>query len=457
MKTLKDHSNQIDMLHGPLLGKILLFALPLAASSILQQLFNSADVAVAGYFAGNHAQAAVGVNGPVIGLLINLFVGLSVGGNVVIANYIGQRKDHEVRDAVHTVVALALLSGFFLLGLGQIAARPILDAMDTPEDVLDLAVVYLRIYFLGMPFIMVYNFGSAILRSVGDTKRPLYCLLISGVINVCLNLVFVIAFHLSAAGVAIATVISNGVSASMVVFFLIREEDEQIRLHPRNLRINKSILARVVRIGVPAGLQGVIFSVSNVCIQSAINGFGAAAMAGSAAAVNFESFTFFVMNAFSQAAVTFVSQNYGAHQFDRCKRVLVLSMISCLIATGLMCVVFTVGRNWFIRFFTQDAEVIRFGLVRMIHVGLFCFVASSYEVTGAAMRGLGYSITPTAITIFGSCVLRLAWVYLLFRQTDSFASLTNVYPVTWAVTGVLMISTYFLVSRKAYHKDALSR
>ncbi len=451
MKTLKDHSNQIDMLHGPLLGKILLFALPLAASSILQQLFNSADVAVAGRFAGYQAQAAVGVNTPVINLLINLFVGLSVGGNVVIANFIGQRKDHEIHTAVHTVVALAFLSGLFLLGLGQVAARPILSLMGTPEDTLDLAVVYLRIYFLGMPFIMFYNFGAAVLRSVGDTRRPLLCLVISGVINVILNLIFVIVFHRSADGVAIATVLSNGVSATLVMLFLLRES-EPIRLDMKRLCLDKNILRRVVRIGVPAGLQGMVFSLSNVCIQSAINGFGSAAMAGSAAAQNFESFTFYVTNSFNQATVTFVSQNYGAHQFERCKRVLVLSLISGFIASGLMSAVFCLGRRTFILLFTTEPDVIEYGVSRILHVGLFSFLAVSYEVTGAALRGAGYSLTPTIITVFGSCVLRLVWVYLLFGKFSTFASLLSVYPITWVVTGLMMFTAYFTLRKKLFPK-----
>ncbi len=456
IKTLKDHSNQIDMLHGPLLGKILLFALPLAASSILQQLFNSADVAVAGRFAGYQAQAAVGVNSPVINLLINLFVGLSVGGNVVIANFIGQRKDHEIQDAVHTVITLALISGAFLLCLGQAAARPILTLMGTPEDVLDLAVTYLRIYFLGMPFIMLYNFGSAILRSVGDTRRPLLCLTLAGIVNVCLNLLFVIVFHRSADGVAIATVISNGVSSSLVIFFLMREKDS-IRLELKKLRINKSILGRVIRIGVPAGIQGMVFSLSNVCIQSAVNSFGSDAMAGSAAAQNFESFTFFITNSFNQATVTFVSQNYGAHQFDRCKRVLFLSLAAGFLCSGAMCAMFVLGRDVFIRIFTVEPAVMDYALIRVTHIETFSWLAVSYEVIGAALRGVGYSLTPAIITVFGSCILRLIWVFLLFPNTDNFASLMNVYPISWAITGVMMFTAYFILRKKVYHKDALSR
>ncbi len=449
------HTVKVDMLHGPLLRRILLFALPLAASSILQQLFNSADLAVAGRFAGHLAQAAVGVNTSVINLLINLFVGLSVGANVVIANYIGQRRREEVLDAVHTVMTLSLLCGVFLMGLGQIAARPILTAMDTPSDTLDLAVTYLRIYFLGMPFVMVYNFGAAVLRSVGDTRRPLYSLLVSGVINVLLNLLFVIGFHRSADGVAIATVISNGVSAALIVLFLLREE-EMIRLDPRRLRIKKSLLVRVARIGVPAGIQSTVFSLSNVCIQSAINSFGSAAIAGSSAAVNFEFFTYFVTSAFSQAAVTFISQNYGARQFDRCRKIIWLSMGAGLVITGLMCAAFVLGRGVVIRFYTTDPDVVYYGLIRMLRVEMYAFLAVTYEVMGASLRGLGYSITPTVLMLIGSCALRLVWVFTLFQRFSTYEMLMDVYPVSWVITGVLLFAAYAVIRRKVFAKTAVS-
>ena len=330
MKKSKGISNQMDMLNGSIFDKILLFALPLAISSILQQLFNSVDVAVVGRFASSEALAAVGSNSSVISLLINLFVGISVGANVVIANYIGQGKTEKIQDAVHTVMIVSLISGVFLLVLGLMIARPILEIMGTPENVIDLAVLYLHIYFLGMPFLMIYNFGAAVLRSKGDTKRPLYCLIISGVINACLNLLFVIVFKLSVAGVAIATVIADGVSAVLIIYFLMNEE-ETIRLRLNKLKIKKSELIKVIKIGVPAGLQGVVFSVSNVCIQTAINSFGSDAVAGSATELNFEYFTYFTISAFVQAAVTFTSQNYGARNFKRCKKIFVYSMISSVV------------------------------------------------------------------------------------------------------------------------------
>ena len=323
----------MDMLHGKLFGKLLLFALPLAASSILQQLFNAVDVAVVGQFASSQEQAAVGCNGPVINLLINLFVGVSVGTNVAIANYIGQEHKERIHAAVHTSMVAAIVSGVLLLGAGMLAARSLLVWMDTPAEVLGYAVTYLRIYFWGMPFIMVYNFGAAILRSMGDTKRPLYCLVVSGVINAGLNMFLVIVFHLGAAGVAIATVISNVVSAAMVWRFL-SHEAEPVRLSARELRVSVPELLRILQIGVPAGIQGMVFSIANVFVQSALNSLGTNAVAGSAVALNYEYFTYFVVAAFNQATVTFTSQNYGAKQYGRCKKIFWLCMAASVLATG---------------------------------------------------------------------------------------------------------------------------
>ena len=372
MKKSKGISNQMDMLNGSIFDKILLFALPLAISSILQQLFNSVDVAVVGRFASSEALAAVGSNSSVISLLINLFVGISVGANVVIANYIGQGKTEKIQDAVHTVMIVSLISGVFLLVLGLMIARPILEIMGTPENVIDLAVLYLHIYFLGMPFLMIYNFGAAVLRSKGDTKRPLYCLIISGVINACLNLLFVIVFKLSVAGVAIATVIADGVSAVLIIYFLMNEE-ETIRLRLNKLKIKKSELRKVIKIGVPAGL-------------------------------NFEYFTYFTISAFVQAAVTFTSQNYGARNFKRCKKIFVYSMISSVVICGLMSAIFVVWRDFFAEIYTTDKAVLEYASIRMVHVLLFECLASSYEIGGAALRGLGYSMTPAVLTVLGSCV-----------------------------------------------------
>lgn len=449
MKKSKGISNQMDMLNGSIFDKILLFALPLAISSILQQLFNSVDVAVVGRFASSEALAAVGSNSSVISLLINLFVGISVGANVVIANYIGQGKTEKIQDAVHTVMIVSLISGVFLLVLGLMIARPILEIMGTPENVIDLAVLYLHIYFLGMPFLMIYNFGAAVLRSKGDTKRPLYCLIISGVINACLNLLFVIVFKLSVAGVAIATVIADGVSAVLIIYFLMNEE-ETIRLRLNKLKIKKSELIKVIKIGVPAGLQGVVFSVSNVCIQTAINSFGSDAVAGSATGLNFEYFTYFIISAFVQAAVTFTSQNYGARNFKRCKKIFVYSMISSVVICGLMSAIFVVGRDFFAEIYTTDKAVLEYASIRMVHVLLFECLASSYEIGGAALRGLGYSMTPAVLTVLGSCVFRLIWIYTVFNKFRSFEMLMNVYPVSWVITGIAVLIAYAIVRKKLF-------
>lgn len=443
----------MDMLHGPMLKKLFLFSLPIAASSILQQLFNSADTAVAGRFAGSQALAAVGGNSAIISLLINLFVGFSVGANVVIALFIGQGKKDKVNEVVHSAMALALVCGFLLLALGQVIARPLLIMIGTPDDVLDLAVLYLRIVFLGMPFFMTYNFGSAVLRSVGETKKPLYALIVAGSINVCLNLFFVIVCHMSVAGVAIATVISDGTSAILVVQFL-RHEQEMIRLNLRKLNLNREYIKRIVQIGLPAGLQGVVFSLSNVCIQSGINSFGSDCVAGSSAAVNFEYFTYFVTAAFAQGAVTFTGQNYGARQFDRCKKIYWEAMFSAIAVTFVMCVVFVAGRYGFLALFTTDPDAMKYALTRMLIVEMLEFMGPTFEIPSACMRGMGKSMLPAILTVFGSCVIRVIWVFTVFPQTGTFSSLLIIYPISWAVTAVMVNIAYVVMRRKCFTEKA---
>lgn len=448
-KQSENNKKQMDMLHGSLWNKVLLVALPLAASSILQQLFNSADVAVVGRFASGHALAAVGGNSAVINLLINLFVGLSVGANVVIGNYIGQGRRERLKQVVQTVMFLAVVSGLFVMVLGIVAARPVLELIKTPDEIINLAMLYLRIYMLGMPFIMVYNFGSAILRSIGDTKRPLFCLIISGVINVILNLILVIGFELDVAGVAIATVVSNVVSSGIVVYILMHEE-ESLRLTFHDFKINMHDLGKVLRIGMPAGIQGMVFSLSNVCIQSAINSFGPDAIAGSVAALNFEYCSYFVINAFNQTTVTFTSQNFGAKQYDRCKRVYRCCMILGMSFCAALSLFFILGRHLFIRAFTVEPPIIEYAMIRMTHVMLLEFMTGSYEISGAALRGMGYSILPTIITVLGSCGFRVLWLYTIFRRMQTFEWIMNVYPVSWILTGTAMILAYLLIRRRAF-------
>lgn len=437
----------MDMTHGALWNKILIFALPLAASSILQQLFNSVDTAVVGRFASSQALAAVGSNGSLISLMINLFIGISLGSNVVIAHYIGEKSEQNIQAAIHTAIVVALLSGFFVMILGQFIARPVLLLMGTPEDVIELAVLYLRIYLIGMPFIMLYDFGSSILRSTGDSRRPLYSLIVAGVVNTLLNLVLVIVFHLGVAGVAIATVISNVVSSGIVMYILLHEA-EPIRLNVHKLKINPKELKKILAIGIPAGLQGMMFSIANVCIQSTINSFGSAAIAGSAAALNYEFFSYFMVNAFAQAAVTFTSQNYGAGEYDRCKRIFRISMLFSLVSCGLLSGVFAIGRDFFLRLYTTDEAVLVFANQRILIATTLELLTSIYEISAGAMRGLGHSLLPAIITFLGSCVLRLIWIATACRMVHEFWMLMIIYPISWVVTGIAMMIAYYCIRRK---------
>ena len=456
MRHSQKSGQTMDMLSGSLFDKLLLFAIPLALSSILQQLFNSVDVAVVGHFAADPAvaTAAVGSNGPIINLIINLFVGVSVGANVIISNYIGEGNKGKIESAVHTSMAVAILSGFIVLAIGLAISGPVLRVMNTPESVLPYAEEYLRIYFLGMPFVMIYNFGSSVLRSIGDTKRPLICLCVSGVLNALLNMFLVIVFHLDVAGVAIATVLSNGVSAVLVILFLVKEKNE-IHLDLRRLRIAKPDLVRMLKIGVPAGLQSMVFSLSNVIIQSVLNGFGTSAVAGSAVALNYENFSYFIIAAFNQTAVTFTSQNYGARNYERCKRVFRLCMLTSIVLTGMMSWTFILGRYFFISIFTSDAEVARYAAIRMVMILLLNILSNTYEIGGAALRGIGYSMTPAILTVFGTCVFRLFWAYTICRIYHTFEVLLAVYPISWIITGSAVLIAYFIIRRRVFSAPVL--
>lgn len=445
-------SKEGGIIEGSLWNKILLFALPLAATSILQQLFNSADVAVVGRFCGSEAFAAVGSNQAIINLIINLFVGLSIGANVVVSRYIGQGRKEKIGFAVHTSIYIAILSGIFLLVVGFFISKPILVLIGSPEDVIDLAAIYLKIYFVGMPFMMIYNFGSAILRSKGDTKKPLICLCISGVVNVILNLLFVIVFNLGVAGVGIATVVANVISSSCILYFL-THEDSEIRLDLKKLHINKHNLKAMARIGLPAGLQGMVFSISNVCIQAAINSFGSDGVAGSSAALNYEYFTYFLLNAFSQTAVTFVSQNYGAKKYSRCKKALLLCIIFGSTSCFLLSVIFYSWKYAFISIYTTKNAVYEYAFIRMRYVLLLQFINSFLDIISGGLRGLGKSLVPALITIAGVCGFRLLWVGTVFAKKHTYTTLMMVYPVSWVITVIAIIIAYFIVTRKIYEGD----
>lgn len=447
MKSKNKSTKQIDMLNGSLVDKIILFALPLAATSILQQLFNSADVAVVGRFVGSEALAAVGANGAVINLLVNLFVGLSVGANVVIATFIGKGNEKSIKKAVHTAIMVALISGVCLAFIGLIFARVILTAMSTPDNILDLAVRYLRVYFSGMPFIMLYNFASSIFRSKGDTKRPLIALAISGVINVILNLFFVVVLGMNVEGVAIATVVSNMISSSILIYWLVKEEGA-FHLEIKQLKINWGIVKRMAVIGVPAGIQGMVFSFSNVIIQSALNKLGSTAVAGSAAALNYEYFAFFVLSAFSQAVVTFISQNYGAGNKERCRKIVKSCWLLAAVSTFTVCAIFIIFSHPLVSIFTQDSAVADLAVLRMKYILSFYLINMTIEVLSGSMRGLGYSFVPASVCVIGICGIRILWIYTAFQKIATFKGLMMVYPISWIVTMVAIVVSYFVVRKK---------
>lgn len=440
-------SNEIDMLHGPLLMKILVFSLPLAASSVLQQLFNSIDVAVVGHFASSQALAAVGSNGPVISLLINLFLGVSMGANVIISNHIGQNDEEGIQKAVSTAFTTAIVSGLILMCLGVAAAKPILTIMGTPDDVLTLAATYLRIYFLGIPFFLIFNFGAAILRSMGDTKRPLYILVIAGIVNTVLNLFFVIVLKMSVAGVAVATGIANLVSALLIIRLLCKEK-APFRLHLNKIGVVWSELKRMLMIGIPAGLQGMVFSFSNVLLQTAINGYGSDAIAGSAAALNFEYYCYFVIAAFNGAAISFIGQNYGAGNKERVKRIYWICLTLSVVCCGVLNELFVWQHSFFLSFFSNDPNVQAYGATRMDIVLAWQFIASSYEISASSLRGMGKSMLPTILTVFGTCLLRIVWVYAVCPVWHTFDVIMLVYPVSWCLTGIMVCTAYYITARK---------
>ena len=440
-------AKEMDMLHGGLAGKLILFAIPLAFSSILQQLFNSADVAVVGRFAGSAALAAVGSCVALVGIFVNLIGGLSVGPNAALANLIGQGQRERISGMVHTILTFGIALGVVLMGLGFLTARTVLEASGTPESVINEALLYIRIYFIGVPFMTIYNFGAAILRSYGDTKRPMCYLIISGTVNVVLNLIFVIGFDLGVEGVAISTSVSNMLSTAMVLTHLYRKEDEfQFRFH--KMCVLWKDLKRILMIGIPAGIQGAIFSVSNVFIQSGINTFGEDAIAGSSLALNFEYFTYDIGSAFAQAAVTFTSQNFGAGNLKRCKKIFWLCLIFGVGFTEILSIIFMIWDDFFVSIYTISDAVAVYGLIRMHHVCSMEGLTATYEVESAALRGLEKSLEPSIITILGTVVFRMIWMATVFKWIPTYEMLMNVYISSWVFTGGLIFIVYVLHMRK---------
>lgn len=434
------------MIHGPLLGKILLFTLPLMASSILQLLFNAADIIVVGRYAGSDALAAVGSTGALINLLTNMFIGFSVGANVLVARYYGAGKTDEVSETVHTSVMLSIIGGILLAAIGIIFASPLLELMGTPENVLPLAALYVRIYFAGMPVILLYNYGSAILRAIGDTKRPLYYLAVAGVLNIILNLIFVIVFEMSVAGVALATILSQTLSAILVIRCLMHTEGGcHLDLH--QLKIHSHKLWKILQLGLPAGLQGSIFSLSNVLIQSSVNSFGAIAMAGNSAAANIEGFTYVAMNSFYQAAITFVSQNMGAMEFKRIRKI-AWQCLACVTVTGALLgnLSFFFGHQ-LLGIYSDEAEVIRYGIYRLEVIGTTYFLCGIMDVCVGCLRGIGYSFLPMVVSLLGACGFRILWIFTVFKGHHDLHTLYISYPISWAITASVHIICFLFLYR----------
>lgn len=448
----KKQKNEMDMCTGSILSKMLLFALPLMCSSILQLLFNAADIIVVGKFAGDTALAAVGSNTALINLLTNFFMGLSIGANVLVARYYGAKLDRDVKETVHTAMLISIFSGIILTVIGVGFAKQILIWMQTPEDVLPLATTYLRIYFLGMTATMVYNFGSAILRAIGDTKRPLYFLSLAGIINVVLNLFFVIVLKMSVAGVGIATVISQCVSAFLILGCLMKSESS-IRLNLREMKLYRNKFFKILQVGLPASFQGIIFSFSNVIIQSSVNSFGAIAVSGNSAAANIEGFVYVAMNAFHQAAISFTSQNMGAKKYDRINKILIRAEV-CVIVVGLvlgnLAVLFG---NELLQLYTSSEAVIVYGMKRLKVISRTYALCGMMDVLVGSLRGLGHSMVPTMVSLVGVCGLRLMWIFTFFRleQFHSLESLYATYPVSWIATTIAHFIS-FLIIRKSLDK-----
>ncbi len=438
---------QMDMLNGSLADKILRFSIPLALTGILQQVFNAADVMVVGRFASKNAMAAVGSNTPIIGLVVNLFVGISIGANVVIARFAGQKKFSEIKKTVHTAILISIVSGVVMALLGIIASKPVLLALAVPTEVLPMALAYLRIYMLGLPVILLYNFESAIFRSQGDTRTPLICLIIAGLLNVILNLVFVIVFKLNAAGVAIATVLSNLMSAS-VMFILLLRFDGVIKIELRLLKIDGFLLKEILRIGVPAGVQSMVFSFSNIIVQSAINSLGPDIMAASSAAFNVEIFSYFVLNAFGQACTTFIGQNFGARKLDRCRLVTKYALFMDLAFTIVMSVIIVIFSSSILGLFNEDPAVIAYGHTRILFITPFQILNALMEIFSGTMRGYGNSLAPAAIAAGGICVTRIIWVFTAFASNPTFNTLLTCYPLSWLITASILIGYYFHFRKK---------
>ena len=429
-------TSEMDMLHGPLSGKLLLFTLPIALSSIVQQLFNAADTAVVGYFGSEGALAAVGTNTEIIALIVTLSSGLSIGANILIANRIGRNETAELPAAVQTAMLLAALIGMAGLLLGQAAAAPLLELIQTPNSIFEEVALYLRFYMLGYLFLLLYDFGAAVLRARGDSRAPFLALMLSGAANVGLNLFFVVALHMGVAGVAIATDISTALSALLVLRRL--KKDELFRLTFREPKFSLKIAGNILKTGVPSAVQGAVFCFANIFVQASVNRFGETAIAGITIAMIFEYFTYYIITAFSQTATTFTSQNYAAGQRDRCRRILWLCLGLSTVCSTIPIVTIVLFRDFFSSIFTPEAPVIESAAVRILCILLFEPICNLYEIPAVVLRGSGHALYPTVSTILGTCAFRIVWICTVFRTHPTLPMLYHAFPLSWAATILLV-------------------
>lgn len=451
----KNVSYEMDMTTGPLFRMLLAYSLPVIATGVLQFLYNAADMVVAGKFAGSQALAAVGSTGSLVNLVVALFIGISLGVNVTVARYFGARDQDSVSDTVHTAMLFGLISGVLLGIFGFFMARTFLEWMGSPDDVIDLAATYLKIYFAGLPALMVYNYGAGILRAVGDTKHPLYYLIISGALNVALNLITVIYFDMGVAGVAYATVASEILSAVLVVNCLMHTPGS-VHFYPSKMKLHMDKLAQMIKIGLPAGIQSALFSVSNVIIQSSVNSFGSLVMAGCSASANLEGFVYIAINSFSQATVTFTSQNVGAKKYERIAPICLYCNILVIIAwivTGAIVIIF---RNELLGLYNSNPQVIAYGCERLLVVTSLYFLCGSMEVFTGSLRGMGKSLSPMIVCLFGACVLRIIWISTVFQKYRSIFSIFVSYPISWAVTTLVLIGMYIFTKKRLLSKCELN-
>ena len=449
-KFVEKNKYKMDMCHGNLSRQVWVFAVPLVFSGLLQVLFHSADLMVVGRFASHHALAAVGATGPLTWLLINIFIGMSVATNVMTARYIGEKNRKETSRMVHTSIFISLAGGVFLAFVGVLFSRVFLKWLDTPDEIIDKSTLYMQIYFSGMPVIMLYNFGSAVLRAAGDTRRPFYFLIISGIINVLLNLFFVISCKMDVGGVALATVLSQALSAWLILRVL-RKTTGSCRFVWKKMRLHWASFKDIIRIGVPAGFQGACFSIASMLIQSSINSFGSEAIAGNAAAVQWEAFFFVAYGAFSQTAVSFVGQNLGGKQYKRIIQSVKYCVIQCVTMSVICTILLWIFREESLALFNKNTEVIQWGILRYKVFLPILFVGGLMEIFTGAMRGLGYSLGPTIVMIFGACIMRIIWVMTVFKWTHSMVLLLLTYPISWVLISAVMIYYFIKVMRKYPH------